>query len=42
MLESGVVKSLREIASKERVDSSHVSRMNLTTLAADIRRGRSQ
>ncbi|MCI0562772.1 MAG: hypothetical protein MN733_30185, partial [Nitrososphaera sp.] len=37
MLESGEVKSLREIASKEGVDSSYVSRMvNLTTLAPDI------
>lgn len=37
MLESGVVKSLREIAKKERVDSSYVSRtVNLTTLAPDI------
>ncbi len=27
MLESGEVKSLREIAGKEGVDSSHVSRM---------------
>ncbi|MGQ0445505.1 MAG: hypothetical protein ACT4O2_10370 [Beijerinckiaceae bacterium] len=37
MLESGVVKSLRELARKEGVDSSYVSRMvNLTTLAPDI------
>ena len=37
MLESGEVKSLREIARKEGVDSSYVSRMvNLTTLAPDI------
>jgi len=37
MLESGAVKSLREIARKEGVDSSYVSRMvNLTTLAPDI------
>ena len=37
MLESGVVKSLREIARREGVDSSYVSRMvNLTTLAPDI------
>jgi hypothetical protein len=37
MLESGVVKSLREIARKEGVDSSYVSRMvNLTTLAPDL------
>jgi hypothetical protein len=34
MLESGEVKSLREIARREGVDSSYVSRMfNLTTLA---------
>ncbi len=37
MLESGEVKSLREIARKEGVDSSYVSRMvNLTSLAPDI------
>ncbi|MCO6428581.1 LacI family transcriptional regulator [Nitrosomonas communis] len=37
MLESGEAKSLREIAAREGVDSSHVSRMvNLTTLAPDI------
>jgi hypothetical protein len=37
MLESGKVRSLREIARKEGVDSSYVSRMvNLTTLAPDI------
>ncbi|PTQ92585.1 hypothetical protein C8R30_1228 [Nitrosomonas nitrosa] len=37
MLESGEVKSLREIAAQEGVDSSYVSRMvNLTTLAPDI------
>ena len=37
MLESGKVKSLRELARKEGVDSSYVSRMvNLTTLAPDI------
>jgi hypothetical protein len=37
MLESGEVKFLREIARKEGVDSSYVSRMvNLTTLAPDI------
>lgn len=37
MLESGEVKSLREIAAHEGVDSSYVSRMvNLTTLAPDI------
>jgi len=34
---SGEAKSLREIARKEGVDSSYVSRMvNLTTLAPDI------
>ena len=37
MLNSGEVRSLREIASREGVDSSYVSRMvNLTTLAPDI------
>jgi len=37
MLESGVVKSLRELARREGVDSSYVSRMvNLITLAPDI------
>jgi len=37
MLESGEVKSLSEIARKEGVDSSYVSRMvNLTILAPDI------
>jgi hypothetical protein len=37
MLTSGQVKSLREIARREGVDSSYVSRMvNLTTLAPDI------
>ena len=37
MLTSGEVKSLREIAAREGVDSSYVSRMvNLTTLAPDI------
>lgn len=37
MLESGEVKSLRELAQREGVDSSYVSRMiNLTTLAPDI------
>ncbi len=37
MLESGAVKSLREMARKEGVDSSYVSRMvNLTALAPDI------
>lgn len=37
MLESGEVKSVREIAVREGVDSSYVSRMvNLTTLAPDI------
>ena len=37
MIESGALKSLREIARKEGVDSSYVSRMvNLTTLAPEI------
>ena len=37
LLESGEVKSLREIARKEGVDSSYVSRMvNVATLAPDI------
>ncbi len=37
ILESGKVKSLREIARKEGVDSSYVSRRaNLTALAPDI------
>jgi hypothetical protein len=37
MLQTGEVKSMREIARKEEVDSSYVSRMvNLTTLAPDI------
>ena len=37
MLNSGEVKSLREIAAREGVDSSYVSRIvNLTTLAPDI------
>ncbi len=37
MLESGETNSLREIAAREGVDSSYVSRMvNLTTLAPDI------
>jgi len=37
MLESGDVKSLKEIAALEGVDNSYVSRMvNLTTLAPDI------
>ncbi|SFN07443.1 LacI family transcriptional regulator [Nitrosomonas communis] len=37
MLESGKVKSLKEIATRESVDNSYVSRMvNLTTLAPDI------
>lgn len=37
MLESGEVKSVREIVVREGVDSSYVSRMvNLTTLAPDI------
>jgi ParB-like chromosome segregation protein Spo0J len=37
MLVSGEVKSLKEIAAREGVDNSYVSRMvNLTTLAPDI------
>ncbi len=37
MLESGEVKFLKEIAVREGVDASYVSRMvNLTTLAPDI------
>lgn len=37
MLESGEVKSLKEIATRESVDRSYVSRMvNLATLAPDI------
>jgi hypothetical protein len=37
MLESGEVKSLKEIATRESVDRSYVSRMvNLTTLAPEI------
>ncbi len=37
MLESGEVKSLREIAAQEGIDSGYVSRMvNLATLAPDI------
>lgn len=37
MLDSGEVKSLREIAEREKIDNSYVSRMvNLTTLAPDI------
>jgi hypothetical protein len=37
MLETGQVKSLREIAEKEGIDKNYVSRMvNLTTLAPDI------
>jgi len=37
MLESGEVGSMKEIARRERVDDSYVSRMvNLTTLAPDI------
>lgn len=37
LLESGEVKSLKEIAEKEGVDASYVSRMmNLTALAPDI------
>lgn len=37
MLEPGEVESLKGIATKERIDNSHVSRtVNLTTLAPDI------
>jgi hypothetical protein len=37
MLESGEAKSLKEIAAREAIDNSYVSRMvNLTTLAPDI------
>jgi hypothetical protein len=37
MLESGEAKSMKEIARREGVDDSYVSRMvNLTTLAPDI------
>jgi hypothetical protein len=37
MLESGEVKSLKEIAERENIDNSYVSRMvNLTCLAPDI------
>ena len=37
MLDSGEVKSLKEIAVREGIDNSYVSRMdNLTTLAPDI------
>jgi hypothetical protein len=37
MLDSGEVRSLKELAAKEGVDNSYVSRMvNLTTLAPDI------
>jgi len=37
MPESGEVKSLRELAAREGIDNSHVSRMvNLTTLAPEI------
>lgn len=37
MLESGKVKFLKEIAAREGIDASYVSRMvNLTTLAPDI------
>jgi len=37
MLESGAAKSLKEIAAREGIDNSYVSRMvNLTTLAPDI------
>jgi len=37
ILESGEAKSLKEIAAREGIDNSHVSRMvNLTSLAPDI------
>ena len=37
MLESGEAKSLKEIAAREGIDNSYVSRMvSLTTLAPDI------
>ena len=37
MLESGEVKSMKELARREGVDDSYVSRMvNMTTLAPDI------
>jgi hypothetical protein len=37
MLESGEATSLKEIAAREEIDNSYVSRMvNLTTLAPDI------
>lgn len=37
MLESGEAKSLKEIATREGIDNSYVSRMvNLTTLAPDV------
>ncbi|WP_220429088.1 hypothetical protein [Vulcaniibacterium gelatinicum] len=37
MLESGKATSLKEIAAREEIDNSYVSRMvNLTTLAPDI------
>ena len=37
MMESGEAKSLKEIATREGIDNSYVSRMvNLTTLAPDI------
>ena len=37
MLESGKVKSLKEIAERENIDNSYVSRMvNLTSLSPDI------
>jgi hypothetical protein len=37
MLESGEVKNLQEIANKEGIDNSYISRLiNLTTLAPDI------
>jgi len=37
MLESGEVKSFREVAEREKIDNSYVSRMvNLTNLAPEI------
>jgi hypothetical protein len=37
LLESGAIRSMRELASRERVDSSYVSRMvNLTVLSPEI------
>lgn len=37
MLESGEVESLKELAARERIDDSYVSRMvNLSTLAPDV------